>query len=83
MLDVYKRQPLYLVQNAYTVENPNGTFPRLTLGNQGHGGDKDVYKRQWYISGEISRATKGAIGAFHALGKQCKDISNGLPTRCV
>ena len=34
----------------------------------------------WYISGEISRATKGAIGAFHALGKQCKDISNGLPT---
>ena len=34
----------------------------------------------WYISGEISRATKGAIGAFHTLGKQCKDISNGLPT---
>lgn len=34
----------------------------------------------WYISGEISRATKGAIGAFHAMGKQCKDISGGLPT---
>jgi len=34
----------------------------------------------WYISGEISRATKGAIGAFHAMGKQCKDVSNGLPT---
>ena len=34
----------------------------------------------WYISGEISRATKGAIGAFHTLGKQCKDVSNGLPT---
>jgi len=34
----------------------------------------------WYISGEISRATKGAIDAFHAMGKQCKDVSGGLPT---
>lgn len=34
----------------------------------------------WYISGEISRATKGAIDSFHAMGKQCKDVSNGLPT---
>ena len=34
----------------------------------------------WYISGEISRRTKGAISAFHAMGKQCKDLSGGLPT---
>lgn len=34
----------------------------------------------WYMSGEISRATKGAIGAFYAMGKQCKDVSGGLPT---
>ncbi len=34
----------------------------------------------WYVSGEISRATKGAIGAFYAMAKQCKEISNGLPT---
>ena len=34
----------------------------------------------WYISGEISRKTKGAITAFHSMGKQCKDVSNGLPT---
>ena len=34
----------------------------------------------WYISGEISRKTKGAISAFHAMGKQCKDVSGGLPT---
>ncbi|MGN1264609.1 MAG: DUF4434 domain-containing protein, partial [Muribaculaceae bacterium] len=34
----------------------------------------------WYISGEISRATKGAIRAFHDMGKQCKDVSGGLPT---
>lgn len=34
----------------------------------------------WYLSGEISRKTKGAIDAFQAMGKQCKDISGGLPT---
>jgi len=34
----------------------------------------------WYVSGEISRATKGAIDAFYAMGKQCKEVSGGLPT---
>ncbi len=34
----------------------------------------------WYISGEISRKTKGAVSAFRAMGRQCKDVSDGLPT---
>ncbi len=34
----------------------------------------------WYISTEISRNTKGAIEAFRAMGKQCKEVSGGLPT---
>ena len=34
----------------------------------------------WYISTEISRDTIGAVEAFHAMGKQCKDVSGGLPT---
>ncbi len=34
----------------------------------------------WYISGEISRKTKGAINAFRAMGQQCKDVSGNLPT---
>ena len=34
----------------------------------------------WYLSMEISRKTKGAIESFHTLGKQCKDVSGGLPT---
>lgn len=34
----------------------------------------------WYISTEISRRTKGATEAFYTLGKQCKNVSNGLPT---
>ena len=43
-------------------------------------GSKHKSFQGWYISGEISRATKGAISAFHAMGKQCKDVSGGLPT---
>lgn len=34
----------------------------------------------WYISTEISRKTKGAIGAFHEMGRMCKDVSGNLPT---
>lgn len=34
----------------------------------------------WYLSMEISRKTKGAIEAFYALGKHCKQVSEGLPT---
>jgi len=34
----------------------------------------------WYISGEISRATRGAIDSFRSMGKQCKEVSGGLPT---
>ena len=34
----------------------------------------------WYISGEISRATKGAIESFRTMGRQCKEVSGGLPT---
>jgi len=34
----------------------------------------------WYISTEISRKTKGCIETLHAMGKLCKDVSNGLPT---
>lgn len=34
----------------------------------------------WYISTEISRNTKGAIEAFRTMGRQCKEVSGGLPT---
>lgn len=36
--------------------------------------------RGWYISTEISRNTKGAIEAFRTMGRQCKEVSGGLPT---
>ena len=34
----------------------------------------------WYLSTEISRATKGAVDCFYTMGKMCKEASNGLPT---
>ena len=34
----------------------------------------------WYLSGEISRRTKGAIEEFRSLGMQCKEVSGGMPT---
>ena len=43
-------------------------------------GSKHKSFQGWYISGEISRKTKNAITAFRAMGKQCKDVSGGLPT---
>ena len=43
-------------------------------------GSKHPSFQGWYVSGEISRATKGAIDSFHTMAKQCKDVSVGLPT---
>lgn len=34
----------------------------------------------WYISTEISRATKGAVECFYTMGKMCKEVSDNLPT---
>lgn len=34
----------------------------------------------WYLSMEISRRTRGAVESFRTLGKQCKEVSGGLPT---
>ncbi len=34
----------------------------------------------WYLSTEISRGNMTAIPCFHQMGKQCKDVSGGLPT---
>ena len=34
----------------------------------------------WYLSTEISRATKGAVDCFYTMGRMCKDVSGGLPT---
>lgn len=43
-------------------------------------GEKHKSFKGWYISTEISRGTKSAIPSFIAMGKKCKDMSNGLHT---
>ena len=43
-------------------------------------GSKHPSFQGWYITGEISRATKGAIDSFITMAKQCKDVSGGMLT---
>ena len=54
--------PLFLVQNAYSIDNPNGTFPRLTLGGTGHGGDNGLASTFWWRDGKYVRLKSAQLG---------------------
>lgn len=54
--------PLFLVQNAYSTENPNGSFPRLTLGSPGSGGDNGLASTFWFRDGKYVRLKSAQIG---------------------
>ena len=54
--------PLYLVENAYSEFNPNGTFPRLTLSNPGHGGDNGLSSTFWIRNGAYLRLKTLQVG---------------------
>lgn len=54
--------PLYLVENAYSVYNPDGTYPRLTLGATGHGGDNGLGSTFWLRDGKYVRLKTAQIG---------------------
>jgi len=54
--------PLFLVENAYSIDNPNGTFPRLTLGATGHGGDNGLGSSFWWRDGKYIRLKTLQIG---------------------
>ena len=54
--------PLFLVENAYSIENPNGTFPRLTLGATGHGGDNGLASTFWLKDGTYVRLKSAQLG---------------------
>ena len=54
--------PLYLVENAYSIYNPEGTFPRLTLGNTGHGGDNGLCSTFWIRNGRYVRLKSAQLG---------------------
>lgn len=54
--------PLFLVENAYSIDNPNGSFPRLTLGATGHGGDNGVNSSFWWRNGRYIRLKSAQLG---------------------
>ena len=54
--------PLFLVENAYSIYNPDGTFPRLTLGATGHGGDNGLASTFWLKDGTYVRLKSAQLG---------------------
>lgn len=54
--------PLYLVENAWSIDNPDGTFPRLTLGSTGHGGDNGLSCSFWWRDGKYVRLKSAQLG---------------------
>ncbi len=54
--------PLYLVKNAYSEYNPNGTFPRLTLSTTSHGGDNGLSSTFWIRDGKYIRLKTIQVG---------------------
>ena len=55
--------PLFLVENAYSVYNPDGTFPRITLNNTGgKGGDNGLASTFWLRDGTYVRLKSAQLG---------------------
>ena len=54
--------PLFLVEQAYSIYNPEGTFPRLTLGAPGHGGDNGLASTFWLRDGTYVRLKSAQLG---------------------
>ena len=54
--------PLFLVENAYSLDNPDGTFPRLTLSATGHGGDNGLSSSFWWRDGTYVRLKTAQLG---------------------
>lgn len=54
--------PLFLVTNAWNIDNPNGSMPRLTTGNTGHGGDNGLASTFWFRKGDYVRLKSCQVG---------------------
>lgn len=54
--------PLFLVQNAYSEFNKQGTFPRLTLSTTSHGGDNGLSSTFWIRDGKYVRLKSAQLG---------------------
>ena len=54
--------PLWLVKEAYSIDNPNGTYPRITLSTVSHGGDNGAASTFWMRKGNYVRLKTAQIG---------------------
>ena len=54
--------PLFLVENAYSEFNPEGTFPRITLSTTSHGGDNGLASTFWLRDGTYLRLKTAQLG---------------------
>lgn len=54
--------PLFLVENAYSEFNPDGTFPRITLSKTNHGGDNGLASTFWLRDGTYLRLKTAQLG---------------------
>lgn len=54
--------PLWLIQNSYSIDNPDAEYPRMTLGNASHGGDNGLASTFWMRNGNYLRLKTAQIG---------------------
>ena len=54
--------PLFLVEGAYSINNPDGEWPRLTLATTGHGGDNGLASSFWWKDGKYIRLKTAQLG---------------------
>ena len=55
--------PLFLVENSYSIYNPDGEFPRITLTNDGRaGGDNGLASTFWLRDGKYVRLKSAQLG---------------------
>ena len=63
--------PLFLVENAYSEFNKNGTYPRLTLSTTTSGGDNGTSSDFWIRDGKYLRLKSAQLG--YSLPKKVVD----------
>lgn len=54
--------PLWLVRGAYSLDNPGGQYPRLTLNTTTHGGDNGLASTFWMRNGNYVRLKTAQLG---------------------
>lgn len=54
--------PLYRAEGAYSIYNPDGEYPRITLGAPGHGGDNALASTFWLRDGSYVRLKSAQLG---------------------